>query len=203
MPGTAFALFLLFVVLAFGWRSILQWRRTGDFGFRAFSSSTPLAERLVSSGFALSLILVGAAPLLAWAGRSEPWPTLDLPLAHVLGLVLTLAGMALTLWAQLQMGAAWRLGQDASERTELVRAGLFGHVRNPIYSAMLLAGLGMVAMVPSALALVAWLLLFLSVETQVRRVEEPFLARVHGDAYRAYLREVGRFVPGLGRSSSA
>ena len=32
----------------------------------------------------------------------------------------------------------------------------------------------------------------------VLRVEEPCLALVHGEAYRAYLASVGRFVPGLG-----
>jgi len=29
-------------------------------------------------------------------------------------------------------------------------------------------------------------------------VEEPYLLTVHGDAYRGYLANVGRFVPGVG-----
>jgi hypothetical protein len=33
----------------------------------------------------------------------------------------------------------------------------------------------------------------------VRCVEEPYLIRVHGDAYRSYARAVGRFLPGIGR----
>ena len=39
-----------------------------------------------------------------------------------------------------------------------------------------------------------------AVEVQVRRVEEPHLQALHGDAYRAYCRSVGRFVPRLGRA---
>jgi protein-S-isoprenylcysteine O-methyltransferase Ste14 len=41
--------------------------------------------------------------------------------------------------------------------------------------------------------------LWLALEIQVRLVEEPYLLRTHGDAYREYAARVGRFVPGLGR----
>ena len=46
-----------------------------------------------------------------------------------------------------------------------------------------------------------WLFLVLlvaSIQLQVRRVEEPYLLRTHGDAYRAYAAQVGRFIPGVG-----
>jgi protein-S-isoprenylcysteine O-methyltransferase Ste14 len=36
-------------------------------------------------------------------------------------------------------------------------------------------------------------------ELHVRRVEEPYLRRTHGDEYAAYAAQVGRFVPGIGR----
>ena len=39
----------------------------------------------------------------------------------------------------------------------------------------------------------------LGLELQVRAVEEPYLLRTHGDAYRAYAARVGRFLPGVGR----
>ncbi|MFF5034104.1 hypothetical protein [Nocardia salmonicida] len=35
---------------------------------------------------------------------------------------------------------------------------------------------------------------------QVRAVEEPYLTRVHGAHYRAYLATTGRFVPGFGQA---
>jgi protein-S-isoprenylcysteine O-methyltransferase Ste14 len=41
----------------------------------------------------------------------------------------------------------------------------------------------------------------LALELQVRAVEEPYLIRSHGDAYRAYAARVGRFLPGIGRLS--
>jgi protein-S-isoprenylcysteine O-methyltransferase Ste14 len=97
------------------------------------------------------------------------------------------------------MGASWRMGLDRRERTALVRQGLFARVRNPIYTAMLLATLGLLLLAPGLTALFAWALLWIGLELQVRAVEEPHLARVHGDAYRSYCRAVGRFFPGVGR----
>jgi len=39
-----------------------------------------------------------------------------------------------------------------------------------------------------------------SLELQVRAVEEPYLRRTHGTAYERYVAQVGRFVPALGRT---
>jgi len=101
--------------------------------------------------------------------------------------------------AQLDMGASWRIGVDRNERTALATGGLYQHARNPIYTGMLLAWLGEAALVPNAVSLAGLLITFVAVELFVRRIEEPHLLSVHGDAYRAYARSVGRFVPGVGR----
>ena len=194
----AFPLFALFVAVAFVWRSWLQWRRTGDVGIRLLSPSATLAERLAGGLLGAALGLLGAA---AYGGglRSPALSALDHPLGHSLGLAAALAGLWLTVQAQLQMGSSWRIGLDRNERTELVRSGLYARVRNPIYSAMLLAALGLALLAPSPAALGGCALLWIALELQVRAVEEPHLMRMHGEPYRSYLREVGRFIPGIGR----
>jgi protein-S-isoprenylcysteine O-methyltransferase Ste14 len=53
--------------------------------------------------------------------------------------------------------------------------------------------------VPNVLSVLALVALTAAIELQVRLVEEPYLLRTHGDAYRRYAAVVGRFVPGLGR----
>ena len=53
-------------------------------------------------------------------------------------------------------------------------------------------------MTPNPVALIGFVLLLATIELQVRVVEEPYLAAVHGDSYRDYTASVGRFVPGLG-----
>jgi len=97
------------------------------------------------------------------------------------------------------MGASWRVGVDVRERTELVTGGLFRFVRNPIFSAMLVALVGLALLVPNAVSLLALVSSFAGLEIQVRRVEEPHLLRVHGERYRAWAARTGRFAPGLGR----
>ena len=96
------------------------------------------------------------------------------------------------------MGDSWRVGVDPEERTELVTGGPFELVRNPIYSAMLPTVFGLVLMVPSVLAIAAFVALVVALELQVRLVEEPYLLQVHGDAYADYAARVGRFVPEWG-----
>jgi protein-S-isoprenylcysteine O-methyltransferase Ste14 len=72
-------------------------------------------------------------------------------------------------------------------------------VRNPIYSSMVLTAAGLTLLCSSRLAWLALASLVLALELQVRVIEEPYLSRVHGAAYRDYASRVGRFVPGLGR----
>ena len=120
---------------------------------------------------------------------------------NALGLLLCAAGLAGCVWAQLSMGESWRIGVAQDERTELVTRGPFAHVRNPIFSFMVVSAAGLCLLVPSLLSLAALALTVACVELQVRAVEEPYLRRVHGAAFADYTARVGRFVPGIGRSA--
>ena len=64
---------------------------------------------------------------------------------------------------------------------------------------MMTFGFGIALVTPNLVAIAGFLLLAATIELQVRIVEEPYLLTVHGDAYRDYLANVGRFVPGVGR----
>ncbi len=72
-------------------------------------------------------------------------------------------------------------------------------MRNPIFSAMVLAFLGLALLVPNAAALAGFVALVVALEVQVRLVEEPYLLRAHGDRYAEYAARTGHFVPGVGR----
>ena len=199
MPELALALYLVFLAIAFGWRSWLQWRRTGDLGFRGLSRSASAVERVAELGFAVVIVAFGVLPIGSLLGLVPPITWLDRPVAHALGALLVAAGTAITVLAQLHMGESWRIGVDSTEVTALVRSGLFTRVRNPIYTGMLCAALGFVLLTPSQLAVATWLLMAAAIELQVRVVEEPYLLRTHGQAYEDWARAVGRFVPGVGR----
>lgn len=186
----------LYALLAFGLRSWVQRRRTGSTGFRGASGRPGSLEWWGAALLVLGLAALALAPVASMAG----WlASAHIPGAAWLGGALVVAGTAGTLAAQWAMGASWRIGVDPSERTDLVTRGLFGWVRNPIFTAMISAALGLAVWVPNLAALAGVVGIVAGLEIQVRLVEEPYLARVHGAAYRAYAARVGRFVPGLGR----
>lgn len=202
MPRPLFALVLLLVyfALTFGVRTWLQLRRTGATGFAGLSGRPGSAAWFGGLLFALAMLLALAAPLAEWYGLVapllDPAPELAELAEHII-----LLGILGTVAAQQDMGASWRIGVRPGEHTALVTTGAFALVRNPIFSLMLLTGLGFALLLPNPLTLAAFLTLLLAIELQVRGAEEPHLLRVHGDRYRTYARRVGRFLPGLGHLS--
>jgi protein-S-isoprenylcysteine O-methyltransferase Ste14 len=196
MASVALIGWAVFLGVGVGWRSWLQWRRTGDAGFRGLSHPLGSPEQIAGAALVVGTLVSVSAPVLVLTEASTA-PTA--PTLAALGLVVLGAGIAITVKAQLDMGASWRIGVDRAERTALATAGLYRYTRNPIYSGMLLAWLGEAALVPNAVSLVGLAMTFVAVEVFVRRIEEPHLVAVHGEAYRTYARSVGRFVPGVGR----
>jgi protein-S-isoprenylcysteine O-methyltransferase Ste14 len=201
----ALALFAVFGVLGFGWRSWLQYRRTGSSGFRATSSRIGSTEWIAGVGVAVALVVAVSAPILQRVNLIAPLGALSAAWIQAAGIAVAIVGIAATLYAQLAMGDSWRLGVDVRETTTLVRTGVtlvrtgvFARVRNPIYTAMFAFGLGIALVTPNVVACAGFILLVAAIELQVRRVEEPHLLRIHGDAYRAYTATVGRFIPGVG-----
>jgi protein-S-isoprenylcysteine O-methyltransferase Ste14 len=193
----AVVLFAVFGVLGFGWRSWLQYRRTGSTGLRGIRAGG-LLEYLAGGGFVVAIIVGVTAAILQEIGVIDPVRMLSLVWVQTVGIVIATAGIAATVYAQLEMGDSWRIGVDQRETTTLVHTGVFGRIRNPIYTAMFTFGIGITLVTPNLVACASLILLVASIQLQVRRVEEPYLLRTHGDAYRGYAARVGRFIPGVG-----
>ena len=199
MTVAALVLYAVALVVLFGVRSWVQHRRTGSAGFHGISGTPADAGWWGGVLFVVAMVAGLAGPLLAVLGVTLADPPVAVQLA---GLVLALAGFAATLAGQTGMGASWRIGVDPGERTDLVTGGVFAHVRNPIFTAMVLAQAGIVLMVPTWVSVAALGALVVAVELQARCVEEPYLHQVHGAAYAAYAGRAGRFLPGVGRLST-
>ncbi|WP_328353948.1 isoprenylcysteine carboxylmethyltransferase family protein [Streptomyces sp. NBC_00457] len=193
----ALALYGAWLIAAFGIRTLIQRRRTGDAGFRGLSGTPGSAAWWAGVLFAVALLGAVAAPAATLAG--VPVLVEETPAVYGTGAAIAVLGVAGTLMAQGAMGASWRVGVDPDERTALVTGGLFAYVRNPIFTAMGVTGLGLTLMVPNILALASLAALIVAVELQVRVIEEPYLQATHGAAYLTYAAQAGRFVPGVGR----
>lgn len=197
IPLLALGLYLLGLLLAFGVRSLTQWRRTGDTGLRLAAGPAGSLAWWAKLLFLTALLLNLAGPVTALVGL-DPIRLLDHAAVRLAGTVLTVLGVAAILLAQADMGRSWRVGVDPEERTALVTTGAFAVVRNPIFTAMCAVSVGLMLMVGNLVSVAAAAVAIGSVQLQVRAVEEPYLLRVHGSAYRAYAARVGRFLPGLG-----
>jgi protein-S-isoprenylcysteine O-methyltransferase Ste14 len=195
----ALGFYVLYMAVAFGLRTWLQIRRTGESGFKGISGRVGSLEWIAGVLFILAITVGVAAPVVDITGTLEPLDALDSAGVRAAGVAIFVAGLIATFCAQVAMGDSWRIGVDESERTALVTSGPFAVVRNPIFAAMLPTSLGLALLVPNVVALAGVAALLLALEIQVRLVEEPYLLRQHGDAYGSYAARVGRFVPGLGR----
>ncbi len=200
MPVLALVLLVTWLVLVAGLRGWLLARRTGAFGlaFRDKRGTVQWWARVVS-GFALLFAI--AAPVAAIFGLASFEP-LDEPVVAAIGVALVVLGTGGTMLAQWVMGDSWRGDVDPEARTALVTSGPFRFVRNPILTATAVTGIGLALLVPNVVSVAMLLCFLLAHHIQVRLVEEPYLLRVHGEAYRAYASRTGRFVPWIGRLRS-
>jgi protein-S-isoprenylcysteine O-methyltransferase Ste14 len=197
MPLVGLALLVSWIVLVAGVRGYIQHRRTGNAAMRLGDprgSPQWWSRRLASVGFAFGV----AAPLAALAGLA-PFRVLDAAAIHLTGVAFAVLGIGITVGSQIAMGDAWRADVDPEATTDLVTTGPFAVVRNPILAGTAMTALGLVLVVPNVLSAAMLVAFVVALEIQVRLVEEPYLRRVHGDAYRAYAGRTGRFVPWIGR----
>lgn len=174
-------------------RGIVRARSTGDLGLRLADSPTSAQAlaRVLGVGALTTLV---AAPLAELAGL-RPLPVLGWRVVRLAGFGLAVGGIGGTVAAQGAMGGSWRGDVDQDATSALVTTGPFARVRNPVLLATSVTVSGIALMVPNALSVTGVALQVLSANLLVRRVEEPYLARVHGDAYRSYAARTGRFLP--------
>ena len=198
MPWLALALYAVYLTTAFLLRTELHHRRTGSTGFHGISGRPGSAKWFGGVLFILALNLGVAAPIFDMTGDLQPIGAPDGWLGHLLGATRAIDGIILTLLSQGAMGTSWRIGVDPNERTTLVTSGLFGVVRNPVFSAMVLTGTGLTLLVPNIVALIGLATLVTAIELQTRAVEEPHLLRAHGDTYAQYAVSVAGSSPGSG-----
>jgi protein-S-isoprenylcysteine O-methyltransferase Ste14 len=145
-------------------------------------------------------IVVPALILVLTSGPNVGWGLAELPAALVVavGIALIAGGFSLWLWtvrlfSRIGRGtlAAW------DPTTTLVVEGPYGHVRNPMITAVAVLLVGEAILLGSPWVL-AWAGAFVAINfVYFVRFEEPGLEHRFGDRYRAYRRAVPRWIPRL------
>src|SRR5207249_1833779 len=133
---------VLYIAVVLVLPAVRLYRASGSFGIRAFDRATDKGARAISLGLVLCVVAVLISTIAypaAWS--TPPWIT-------DLGWISMTLGTSLTITAQRQMGASWRVGIDSSPTT-LVIANLYSIVRNPIFGGGVLTLVGLVTIMPS------------------------------------------------------
>ena len=121
---------------------------------------------------------------------------LDKDAVNIVGFLLGLIGLFLCWKAQQEMGDTWRVGIDRQIQTALVTTGVFKNMRNPTYSGLFLVCAGALMIFPT-ISFMGWVIVFyISIEFQVR-IEEEYLAELHGEDYTRYFQSTKRYIPFL------
>jgi protein-S-isoprenylcysteine O-methyltransferase Ste14 len=138
--------------------------------------------------------------LLVGAGYAIPWQTAFLaisprPWRIWVSAASFIAAIALSWAAAGELGRHWRIEAGLSADHELVQTGVYGLVRHPIYTSMLLVIVATcVVLSPLYLLPVSVLLYVAGTEIRVR-AEEALLAERFGAAFRAYRERVPAYLP--------
>ena len=114
---------------------------------------------------------------------------LDIPL-KILGIGLILFGVYLYLSANFQS----RVFDNITEN-KLVTTGVYGIVRNPIYSAFLLSCTGAVCIANNLVLFIAPVLGWAFMTIVLKLSEEKWLKNLYGDEYLQYCKRVNRCIP--------
>lgn len=187
--------FLLFFGAAFVWPTARLWRRDRINALVLPRDDSP--QGVIATWFRLLIVglLVGILALSMGVpsealGRLT-W--LEQPILAVVGWGLLAASFVWIVVAQAQMGRSWRIGIDKGSRPPLVREGLFGHSRNPIFLGMRANLAGLFLVLPNSFTLAALLLAEALIQVQVRH-EEAHLSAAFGEEYDSYRAAVRRWI---------
>lgn len=141
----------------------------------------------------IRLVIVAGVVVLVRSGafrhhglNTDPWRS-------AVGLVLFACGLAFAVWARRHIGRNWGTPMSRKNDPELVTSGPYRLVRHPIYTGILLAGVG------TAVALNWWWLPAVLVAgvyfVYSAFVEERFLAETFLDTFPAYARSTKMVIP--------
>jgi len=190
------AYLLVYVVIAFVWRSYRVWKRTGSNPVTFKGSDS--AHDLIGSFFKVVFVLL-AVDVLVYSfvpklyKYCSPFDWLMNSRVNLVGIALMVLSLIWTVIAQAQMGESWRIGIDSEHQTSLVQTGIFSLSRNPIFVGMIITLLGLFLVIPDALTLLALIMGGTLIAIQVR-LEEEFLRKTHGDEYARYSQRVRRWL---------
>src|SRR5437764_8009050 len=173
-------------VFAIGWAAFWLYWLVAAFSMKRGRIPWSRELRIRSVIVVIVILLIRFGVFRGHGLNTDPWRA-------GLGLVLFGLGLGFATWARVHIGRNWGTPMTQKDELELVTSGPYRLVRHPIYSGILVAGVG------TAVAL-SWLWLIPVGPAGVyvlysATVEERYLTEQFPDTYRVYKRSTKMFVP--------
>ena len=137
--------------------------------------------------------------LIIVAGRFAPGALFirvipDSALAGITAIILTIAGLTFSVWARYHLGRNWSSMVMIKVGHQLIRTGPYRFVRNPMYTGILVAVVGVAIAIGELFAFIALLIGIASIWFKIK-AEEEVLTERFGEEYLQYKREVKALIP--------
>ena len=147
------------------------------------------------------LIFVIVMVVFIVAGREDPGIFLvrvlpDTVFTGIVGVVLTVLGLGFSAYSRRILGRNWSSMVEIKEGHQLIRTGPYQYVRNPMYTGMLTAYIGLVIVLGILAAFAALVILVIAIRVKIS-AEEELLEEQFGEEYNQYRREVKALIPGI------
>jgi protein-S-isoprenylcysteine O-methyltransferase Ste14 len=152
------------------------------------------AERMVLFSIELNLVLIWLLAKVIVNRDARIAPVGAEVAAAWEGAILAWAGALFATWGKWELGHAFSASFAIKEGHELVTRGPYRIVRHPIYTGLMVMGVGLGVAFDSWLT-VGFAILFVLPLALHAAVEEQMLAAHFGEAWRDYRARVPRFVP--------
>jgi len=156
--------------------------------------SDPVNARIFPKPPVVALIFIGAAFALEYV-----WPlqnsSAGVPAeSRIGGGVIMACAVAIALLAAREMTRAKTTYMPGEKASALVQTGIYNRTRNPMYLSMTLFTLGLGIATANLWMIVLAPLLLLYFQERVVKREEAYLAARFGEDYRAFQRQVRRWI---------
>ena len=115
-------------------------------------------------------------------------------IANTIGLALFSIGVSIRIAARRTLGKYFSSGLKASQKHELIKHGIYKHIRHPAYLGSHLLSIGIPLIFSSLYGLFLMLGLIPCFQYRIK-VEESMLLEKFGDEYREYMKKTKKLIP--------
>ena len=114
----------------------------------------------------------------------------------IIGVVLTMFGLFIALWARVILGTNWSGSVTFKEEHELIVKGPYAYVRHPLYTGLIMMFLGTAVEAGTPGALIGFPLFFIGCWIKLKQ-EESLMTKHFGEEYTRYTTKVKALIPYL------